>query len=245
MISLRIPAESAGIHSTNTPINDLKAVTKDEANSGIIPRIPNKITFKAATIDIAAVTVTVASMAKPEAKNCKPTPAAIQPIPIKAIAAATLIIAPITGSRINPARPIIVKAPAIVINPLAIDAQDIPPRVVRTDAIIASEVAATSNAADPLKVPSMAFNPIARIATAPPIATRPLAMPSQLKPERFDKVRPIIEIAAAKRTIWKAPLSTCSLSFDMILAAATSIAVAASSPTPPLANSPQLRPDKL
>ena len=64
-ISFRAPWANSGIHWTNTPTSDLIAATRDDANSGTIPIIPRIITFKAATIEVAAVTVTVASIANP------------------------------------------------------------------------------------------------------------------------------------------------------------------------------------
>ena len=142
----------------------------------------------------------VANAVKPIANAESPVPASTSPAPIPKIAAPIKAIAPLkprmagtNGARTNPATPIIAKAPARAISPLAIDSQLIAPRTERAGVRTRMAAAATSKAAEPERVPFMAFKPMARIVTAPPRVTRPFAISSQVK-------EPIFSIAVAMTT---------------------------------------------
>ncbi len=146
---------------------------------------PVIITVKEATIAVAPAVPAAARAVKPTAKADKPAPARARPAPIPRTDTPIRANAPlkprIVGTRgvsTRPATPMTVKAPARATRPLAIASQLIAPRILSTGVKTSKAEAATSIAAEPARVPVIAFKATARIVIAPPRVTRPLAISS-------------------------------------------------------------------
>ena len=164
-----------------SPIPTMNALT--------IPTIPVTIAPRDATI---AVNPT-ASIDNPVPSAIKPRPAARGPAPIRAIAVARPKIAGSIGESTLPATPIIMKAPAMVTKPFAMDSQLIVPNMSRIGVNTANADDATNNAVAPGIAFLIKFRPTANIAIAPPKV-------SMLRPILSRDIPPIILRAPAKTT---------------------------------------------
>ena len=155
------------------------------------------ITVKDATIAVAPAVPAAANAVSPTAKADKPAPARANPAPIPRTDTPIRAKAPLNpkrvgtrGVRTNPATPITVNAPAKATRPLTMAPQLIAPKILSTGVITNNAEAATNMAAEPARVPVIAFKPTARIVIEPPRVIRPLAIASQLIP-------PILSMAFA------------------------------------------------
>ena len=135
---------------------------------------------------VAPAVPAAARAVRPTAKADNPAPARAKPAPIPRTDTPIRANAPLrprivgtSGVSTRPATPITANAPARATRPLAIASQLIAPRILSTGVITSRAEAATSIAAEPARVPVIAFKPTARIAIAPPRVIRPLAISSQ------------------------------------------------------------------
>ena len=144
------------------------------------------MTVSAAIIDVAPEAKATAKAVIPPATNVNPAPIPSIPTPSNTNAPANPNIGTIKGFSKSPATPIIAKAPAKTIKPLAISPQLNLPSVDITGAITAKAAEATNNAEAPPKVPFISFRPIANSANAQPIAIRPFPMLPHLIPPKSD-----------------------------------------------------------
>ena len=205
---LSITSAIAGTHSpnitTSISITDLKASPIAEAllaiaiQSAAIPSpifvmmvgmssaMPVKIMVKEATIAVAPAVPAAARAVRATAKadnpaltRVKPAPMPSMDTPIRANATHRLRIVGTSGASTKPATPITAKAPARATRPLAMDSQLIAPKTLSAVVMISKAEAATSIAAEPKRVPFIAFKPTERITIDPPRAISPLAISSQ------------------------------------------------------------------
>ena len=205
--------------------------------------MPVMITVKDATTAVAPAVPAAASAVKPTAIADKPVPAAKSPAPNPKTATPIRAIAPLkprivgtNGVRTAPATPITVKAPARDTRPLTIAVQLIAPRILSTGVITRSAADATSIAAEPAKVPLIAFKPTAKIAIAPPSVTRPFAISSHVIPAIL--LRAFATISRAADTAIS-PVPIPIIFFGMKLTATVIAVRAPAIATSPFAISPQ------
>ena len=152
------------------------------------------------------------------------------PTPIRAKAPLNPKIVGTSGVRTAPATPRTVKAPAMVTKPFAMDTQLIAPRTERTGVNTAKAAAATSIAAEPLRVPFIKFKPTASSVKATPIVTRPFAICSH---EKFPILpRECATISSA------APTITSPVPIPTIFFGISFVAMATSAKAPPMAVKP-------
>ena len=145
------------------------------------------ITFNADTTDVAPTEPTVARDINPADIEDKPTPISVNPAPIPIIDNPINVKAPdnpridgINGVSKAPAVPIIAKAPAKVINPLATLIQLKLASVFIIAVNIDNAPAAISKEVEPVNVPVINFSPMASSANAPPIMVNPFPISIQL-----------------------------------------------------------------
>ena len=141
--------------------------------------IPFIKAFTTSTIEWLATTILAPRAVSPIDKASTPAPASAHPTPNNAIAPLNAYIAGMTGRRIAAAAPKTANTPAKASRPLAISPKDSLARDLRIGVNKANAKAATNIAAEPPKVPFIAFRPAARITMAPPRVIRPFPIPSQ------------------------------------------------------------------
>ncbi len=227
----------AGAPLEIAPQNVTMASPIFSAIAGMSPANPRTIAESPPTMRVPLEANEAAKDVKPTAIEVSPVPISVRPAPIATEPTPSKANAPemarmdgTNGPRTAPATPITVKAPAIVMRPFAIDSQLMLPRITRTGVRTVKAPAATSNAAEPASVPFITFRPIASSARAPPMATRPFAMDSQL-------MLPIEERALA--TILRAaPTMTRPLPTLTIFLGIRFTAIATSARAPPMATRP-------
>ena len=207
------------------------------AIAGISPANPRTMAESPPTMRAPLEAKEAANDVKPTAMEVSPVPISVRPAPIATEPTPSRASAPemarIDGAnepRTAPATPIIVKAPATVIRPFAIASQLMLPRITSTGVRTVNAPAATSSAAEPASVPFMTFRPIASSARAPPIATRPLAISSQLMLPIEERALATI-LSAAPTTTRPAPTLTMFLGIRFT-------AIATSARAPPIAIRP-------
>ena len=169
--------------------------------SGKSPSIPVIVTPRAATNAVAPTEADVDNATNPAAISDIPAPIPSAAIPNKANAPANPNMTGIKGCKASPATPITTNAPAIATKLFIIFSRLILPNLSSVGANTAIAPAATSNAADPLRDPLIAFNPTASSVNETAIARRPFPMFSQLISPRLFNTGAIIAMADAIRTI--------------------------------------------
>ena len=180
---------------------------------------------------VAPAVPAAARAVKPTAKADKPAPARASPAPIPTTATPISASEPLkariegtNGVNTAPATPRIANAPAKVTRPFTMELQLIAPRIANTGVSTKSALAATSRAAEPARVPVMAFKPMARIVIAPPSVISPFATCSQLRFPIFS--RAVARTTSAAETITK-PAPMPAILFGMNL---TATVIATSAP---------------
>ena len=207
--------------------------------------MPVIITVSAATNAVAPAAPAVASIVKPAERANIPTPIPAIANANTPIAAERASNAGVSGLNRAPAIPITANAPANVISPLPILSQLIDPKDFKTGVNKANPVAATTNAADPLRDPLMAFNPIDSSTKTIPSTVSPFPILSQLINPKDFKTGVSIASADAINNICPPNLAIDPLPLLIILEANTNVVTMPNIPAPPFANSFQLIEPKL
>ena len=269
-MSFNAPSAIAGTHSTSTSTSirttaltaspmapALSAITLQNSTiaspilatiAGIRAATPVMITVKEATMAVAPAVPAAARAVKPTAKADKPAPARASPAPIPTTATPISASEPLkarmegtNGANTAPATPRIANAPARVTRPFTMELQLMAPRIDSTGVSTKRALAATRSAAEPARVPVMAFRPIARMAIAPPRVIRPLAISSQdIEPIWL---RALASISKAAETAIR-PVPMPIMFFGMKLTAIVTAAKAPAIATRPLAISSHCIPEK-